>query len=456
MTTTEQAWAPEGEGATATPQAPRRRSGGGRRLLVASMFLIPALVLLGALVVYPIFYSVVRSTYDRPGTSFVALGNYERIFTDSQTFISLRNTVLWVVIVPATVTAIGLVFAVLTERVKWSTAFKTIVFMPMAISFLAAGVIWRIVFEIDPNRGLMNAGLQGVAEIVRGPGAYPGARPSVEDAAAPTGDGGFRTTATHQPGETVNLGLVAIPPDLVPEEAQPAATEVAAGADEIAGAIWLDFTPGGEGERGRIDAGERGLPGATVAAISPDGTVVAEATAGDDGTFVLTGLDPGTEYRVELTAATFREPFAGYTWLATPLVIPATWVAYIWIWAGFAMVVIASGLAAIPREMLEAARVDGATEWQVFRRVTVPLLSPVLVVVLVTLVINVLKVFDLVLVLVPDSAQRDANVIALQMWRASFGGGRDFGLGSALAVFLFLLVVPAMLFNLKRFRTESR
>jgi len=445
----------EARPATAAPQAPSRRSGAGRRLLVALVFLVPALLLLGALVVYPIFFSVLRSLYDKPGDTFVGLENYTRIFEDRQTFIALRNTVLWVVIVPATVTAIGLVFAVLTERVRWSTAFKTVVFMPMAISFLSAGVIWRIVYEIDPGRGLINAGLQGASDLVRGPGSFPGARPSIEDGIEPTPEGGYRTTDGYEPGQTVDLGLVAIPPDLVPESAQPAATSVSAGPDELAGAIWLDFTTGGGGERGVVDPTERGLPGATVAAIAPDGTVVAEAKAGDDGTYVLTGLDPGTSYRVELTRDTFRESFQGYTWLATPLVIPATMVAYIWIWAGFAMVVIASGLAAIPREMLEAARVDGATEWQVFRRVTVPLLSPVLVVVLVTLVINVLKVFDLVLVLVPGSAQADANVIALQMWRASFGGANDFGLGSALAVFLFVLVLPAMFFNLKRFRTGA-
>jgi alpha-glucoside transport system permease protein len=119
------------------------------------------------------------------------------------------------------------------------------------------------------------------------------------------------------------------------------------------------------------------------------------------------------------------------------------------------MVVIAAGLAAIPRDVLEAARVEGANEWQVFRRVTVPLLAPVLLVVLVTLVINVLKIFDLVLVIAPGSAQRSANVIALQMWKTGFGA-RDFGLGSALAVFLLLLVIPAMFFNIRRLRAEER
>ena len=120
-------------------------------------------------------------------------------------------------------------------------------------------------------------------------------------------------------------------------------------------------------------------------------------------------------------------------------------IAYIWVWAGFSMVVIAAGLAAIPRETLEAARTDGATEWQVFRRVTVPLLAPVLTVVFITMLINVLKVFDIVLSVAPGSTQDDANVIALEMWRYSFGGVNDFGLGSAIAVFLFLLVIPILL-----------
>ncbi len=90
-----------------------------------------------------------------------------------------------------------------------------------------------------------------------------------------------------------------------------------------------------------------------------------------------------------------------------------------------------------------------------FRRVTVPLLRPVLVVVLVTLVINVLKVFDLVLIIPPGSVQDDATVLALEMWRVSFGGGQDQGLGSTLGVFLFLLVFPAMVFNVRRFRQEG-
>ena len=127
--------------------------------------------------------------------------------------------------------------------------------------------------------------------------------------------------------------------------------------------------------------------------------------------------------------------------------------AYTWVWAGFAMVVIAAGLAAIPRDLLEAARTDGASEWQVFRRITVPLLAPVLTVVFITMLIYVLKIFDIVIAIAPGSVQDDANVIALAMWRTSFGNN-DFGLGAAIAVFLFLLVIPILLLNIRRFRRE--
>ncbi len=105
--------------------------------------------------------------------------------------------------------------------------------------------------------------------------------------------------------------------------------------------------------------------------------------------------------RVAIGKETFEEPFSGVSWLGSSLITPAIMLAYIWVWAGFAMVVIGAGLAAIPRDLLEAARTDGATERQVFRRVTVPLLRPVLVVVFVTMLINVLKVFDIVLSVAP-------------------------------------------------------
>jgi len=116
------------------------------------------------------------------------------------------------------------------------------------------------------------------------------------------------------------------------------------------------------------------------------------------------------------------------------------------------MVVVAAGLAALDREALEAAHVDGATEWQTFRRVTIPMLAPVLTVVFVTMVINVLKIFDIVVNLGIDSSQPggQSSTLASDVCYLGFGGGVHTGLASALAVMLFVLVVPAMLFNLKR------
>ncbi|HEX6261585.1 MAG TPA: sugar ABC transporter permease [Actinomycetota bacterium] len=450
-------------GPVAVEEKPPRPPGRGRRdrvktWVVAGGFLAPALIILGALVLYPIIFSVVRSLYDKPGDAFVGLANYTDMLSSGRTLTAIRNNVIWVVVAPTVITALGLVFAVLTERVRWGTAFKVAIFMPMAISFLSAGVTWRVMYQQEPERGLINAAIGGVTNVFRSPGSFPGARPSQEDLLQPAGPGGegqgraLATTRTFATGETVNLGLVAVNPELVPEAAEPAQPpQVPSGG--IGGVVWLDFTPGGEGERGQIDSQEVGLPGVTVEAVQ-NGEVVGSATTESDGSYVIEDLGSG-EFTMQLARSNFQQAFGGVPWLGPALVTPAIIAAYIWMWAGFAMVVIGAGLAAIPRDVLEAARVDGANEWQVFRRVTVPLLAPVLAVVLVTLIINVLKIFDLVLVIAPGNVQDDANVIALEMWRTAFGAQNDRGLGSALAVFLFVLVVPAMLFNLRRFKSEQ-
>ena len=221
----------------------------------------------------------------------------------------------------------------------------------------------------------------------------------------------------------------------------------------ISGVVWRDFKPGG-GTPGKVEPQELGLPGVTVQLRAAEGKVVQSTSSAANGTFTFTNVQPGT-YKAGIGAATFRKPWGGFAWLGTKLITPSLLIAYIWIWAGFAMVVIGAGLAAMPRDVLEAARTDGAAEWQVFRRVTVPLLAPVLSVVFITMVINVLKVFDLVITLAPQSSQNAASVIALAMWRTSFGGINDFGVGSAIAVFLFVLVVPVLALNIKRFRSET-
>jgi alpha-glucoside transport system permease protein len=183
--------------------------------------------------------------------------------------------------------------------------------------------------------------------------------------------------------------------------------------------------------------------------------VVGEATSDANGRFVIEDV-PADRYRATIPGSTFRPPWEGLNWLSEAPVTPSAIVAAVWVWAGFSLVTIAAGLAALDRELLEAARVDGATEWQVFRRVTIPLLAPVLGVVFITMTINAIKMFDLVFAISPGAAQDDANVFALEMWRTAFTRAGKRGLGAAIAVFLFALVLPVLAFNVRRFRLEDQ
>lgn len=437
-----------------TPGAggPRRRRRLDETHWILVLFVGPALLTMLVLVCYPIVYTIWLSLHNATGTEFVGIDNYTKMVTARETRKAITNNIVWVVVAPSLVTALGLVFAVLTERVRRASALKLILFMPMAISFLSAGVTFRLVYDENPERGALNAAIVTVHDAFAAPSLYHGTTAREDTGIAPTGDGGFQTTATATPGTAVLLPMLGLPAERVPTDAVTAVTP--AGGPGLRGVVWLDFTRGGGGSPGVADPTEKGLPTMKVEALV--GTkVIATTTTDRAGQFAFPDLTTGT-YTVRLTADNFTEPFRGLTWLGPALVTPSVIGAYIWIWAGFAMVLISAGLAALPREALEAARVDGATEWQVFRRVTIPLVRPVLIVVLVTLTINVLKIFDLVYVLAPESSQDDANVVALEMYRVSFGGGLDYGLGSALAVLLFLLVLPAMLFNIRKLRRDQR
>ncbi|MFI9356966.1 carbohydrate ABC transporter permease [Streptomyces lydicus] len=443
----------QGRGAEGRGPAPRegRRRVTGTRRWVAVVFLLPALVLLGALVVYPIVFSVYRSLFDASGSGFVGLGNYGEMFSDEGIRTALRNNVVWVVVAPTVSTALGLVFAVLTERIRWGTAFKLVVFMPMAISMLAAGIIFRLVYDQAPERGVANAVWVSVHDTFSDPAPFPGAKPRPRSELRPSGGGGFTTESVVRAGARVDLPLVAVRQDDLRGARSAVVTARRPGV--VSGTVWLDFTRGGGGRPGVIDGNEKALAGLRVEAVR-GGAVVASATTAADGTFVLPGAADGA--RLRLPGANFAAAYHGVEWLGPALVTPAIIGSYVWMWAGFAMVLIAAGLAGVPRELLEAARVDGAGEWQVFRRITVPLLAPVLVVVLVTLMINVLKIFDLVYIIAPGSSLRSANVLALQLFQSSFGTDVDEGLGSAIAVFLLLLVLPVMYVNLRRLRKERR
>jgi alpha-glucoside transport system permease protein len=441
---------PSGNVAVVPPEGRGRRA--LRKHATTALFLAPAALLLGVWIVYPAIYTIVRSFFDRTGDAFVGLDNYETLFSSDALLTAIRNNAIWVAVVPAMVTAIGLMFAVLTERVRWAVAFKVAVFMPMAISAFAAGVIWRITLEQDPQRGVVNSAIGAARDVVSSPGPLPRAQPS-GDALQGSPEAGLRLQDPVRTGEVAPMPLTGIPPANVPEDAEQAVLpEGQEGV--IAGVVWRDFSPGG-GTEGEIEPGELGIPEVVVELQDSTGARIGEVETATNGTFRFE--DPGGEgpYQVAIGAATFAQPFGGVTWLGANLIVPSLLIAYIWIWAGFAMVVIGAGLSAMPRDVLEAARTDGATEWQVFRQVTVPLLRPVLTVVFITMVINVLKVFDIVFTMAPGSVQDNAAVIALSMWRTAFGGANDFGLGSAIAVFLFVLVIPVIALNIKRFRTDE-
>ena len=436
------------------PAAPPSVSepGKARRYGAGTLFLLPAIVVLGIWIAYPTVYTIIRSFFGVSGGHFVGFDNYKSLFTTPSLRTAIKNNIIWVLVVPAFVTSIGLVFAVLIEKVSWALAFKTAVFLPMAISAFATGVTWRIMYVQDPNLGAVNALGRVFVDAVTPPGVLQDALPSTPQLSGSSSTGMKLKTPLHPGSGVALLGLTGIPPTGVPSAATQAVTP-RPGPTEITGTVWRDFKPGG-GKPGVVEKGELGLPGVTVQLVNGDGHVVQTEPSADNGSFTFKGVSPGT-YTTGISAGTFAKPWAGFAWLGTKLITPSLIIAYIWIWAGFAMVVIAAGLAAMPRDVLEAARTDGGTEWQVFRKVTVPLLWPVLTVVLVTMFINVLKVFDLVITLAPGSSQNAANVIALAMWRTSFGGVNDFGVGSAIAVFLFLLVIPILLLNIRNFRRDN-
>ena len=201
----------------APPPAYRKQSA-WRGRTTTIVFLVPAAFFLGVFIVYPTVYTVVRSLYDHSGAHFIGLSNYKTLFTTSTLLTAIKNNAVWVAVAPALVTAIGLVFAVLTERVRWSVAFKTAVFMPMAISLFAAGVIWHLMYLQDPSQGAVNAAIGGIEQVFRPPGPLSGAAPSTR-ALVGSPQSGFTLRIPVHPGSVARIGLTAIPPQDVPKGA---------------------------------------------------------------------------------------------------------------------------------------------------------------------------------------------------------------------------------------------
>ncbi len=296
----------------------------GRRLL-PWLWLLPALFFIILFLVYPVADTLRLSFMNQDSTAYVGTQNYAYVFTSNTTQSALLNNLLWLLLFTTLTVGLGLTFAVLTGRVRYEAVAKAAIFIPMAISFVAAAVIWRFMYAYRPEGftqiGLVNAigtgvGLQPIAWIIEHPLPY-------IDVSLP------------QPLFTNNFALVAVG---------------------------------------------------------------------------------------------------------------------VWMWTGFAMVVLSAGLKGISTEVIEAARVDGASEWQIFWRIILPILSPTVAVVGTTLVIQALKKFDMVWVMTAGNYGTD--VVATLMFKEMFNF-RNFGRASALAVVLLAAILPIMLVNIRRFRRQE-
>ncbi|NOJ61556.1 sugar ABC transporter permease [Arthrobacter sp. 260] len=275
-------------------------------------FLAPAAILLVVGMIWPAVQTTFLAFTDREG-NVNGIENFVWMFTEPTALITLRNTVLWMVLVPILATGIGLVYAVIIDKARGERTLKALVFMPMAISMVGAGVIWRFIY------------------------AYKGP-------------------------EQEQIGLL----------------------NQIL--VWF----GGEPQQFLLDA-----PG---------------------NTFFLIAV-------------------------------------MIWIQVGFAMVILSAAIKGIPAEIVEASRLDGASAWQQFKDITIPSIRGALVVVITTITIITLKVFDIVRTM--TAGNYDTSVIANEMYTQAFRAGEP-GRGAALALVLFLMVLPVVIYNARVLKQQRQ
>jgi alpha-glucoside transport system permease protein len=336
-------------------------------------------------VVYPTIATIRFSFFDESATKFVGLHNYASVFSTDEILTAFKNNIIWVLVFPFFVTFIGLMVAVLTERIRWATAFKAIIVMPIVFSTTASALVWRTIFDLDPHIGVVNAIEQTVSDWFSAPGAYPLNSSTGETVAslatfnAKGGPGGTLVSSSAvQPGGTVMMGLTRISSvtlQTLGAKTPVAPHEMAAG---IAGLVWNDFSTSQPSNTTSIVSDEHGLPNLRLSLVSSKGSSVASTVTDASGDFSFSHVAPGS-YHVQILASNFQIAFVGTFWLGSPSLTPvsslnqtaqsllsvplidlAMIISYIWIWAGFAMVLIGAGLAALNREVLEAAEIDGA------------------------------------------------------------------------------------------------
>jgi alpha-glucoside transport system permease protein len=408
------------------------------------IFLGPAFLFIAVTLIIPTIRTLILSVRDRRGDGFVGSDNYKAVFADSNTFDTsdwrlfftsrlfwigavivvvgfiiarrrgreigtklegsppsyatwfvgglllsaaalsvlrgtLFNNLWWVITVTLVATALGLGIAVLADRAKYESAAKSIIFLPMAISFVGAGIIWRFMFQARQptadvphggQTGLLNALWVGLGEL--------------SDSTWP---------------KLIALAIVAA---------------IAVGLGVLAYKAFKDKAMGI-------------FMSSTVALIPVVWFFYS----------LIVGIGGWADGRGEIILFIQNSPFNNL-WLMLVL---------IWTQVGFTMIIFSAAIKAVPAELLEAAKVDGATESQSFWKITIPQIVPTIGVVVTTLIVLVMKVFDIVKVM--TNGNFDTQVIANEMWQRAFTE-LNFGLGSALAVVLFLAVLPVIVLNVRR------
>lgn len=297
--------------------------------LMPWLFILPSLLIIIVYIAYPTIYTVFLSLRNADSTTWATaacrvgeacwgiLENYRYALTSDIMLRSFRNNILWLFFMIPGVTAGGLLVAVLVDRVKYEPLAKALIFMPMAVSLVAAGVIWKFVYAFPVNPENPNAPIIGILNAI-----------------------------------IVGLGGRPIP--------------------------WLSSAP----------------------------------------------------------------------WINNFALIAVG----IWIWTGFSMTILSAAIKGVPHELLEASRIDGATEWNVFWKILIPMIMPTITVVMTTMTIMTLKLFDVIYVM--TGGNFETNVIAVRMYQEmyiNFEAGRS----AAIAIVLLVLIIPVLVYNVRRFQEQE-
>lgn len=356
------------------------------------LFLFPAIFALGLYLGYPVFETLRLSLTDRAqDDAFVGLANYQQMMAEPKFWEAIRNNMLWLIVVPAASTAFGLLVAQLTDRLFWGNIAKSLIFMPMAISFVGASVIFKLIYDARPAE---------TAQI------------GVLNALWMSFDGGAGSVFVLQLLPTIILlGFAAI----------------------LAFVTYVIISPVLE-RRSNI----------SMIAYVLYGVVVMVAAW-----LILKSL--GSVPALWTTELKYGEP---QQWLTVPFYNNFfLMVVLIWTQTGFAMVILSAALRGIPEETIEAAVIDGANPFQIFFKIKVPQIMGTILVVWTTTTLMVLKVFDVVFAM--TNGQWETQVLANYMYDKLFRAN-DWGVGSASAMIIMLLVAPILIWNVYNARKEMR